>query len=329
MLRREVLAFGAASLMAASARAETSKQREATWPPAMTMGTASPGGTYGVYGALWGWVVGQATGVELVYRATQGPNENILLLDREAIDLGMTTLGVAHEAWVGAGGWTHGTRLREMRALFPMYDTPFHGFAPARSRLTGMAQLAGRRVGVGPQGGTGGSYVPAMFQLLGIESVTFAYGTIKDQAAQLLAGELDACVLAVGAPVPAFEVALKRAPMMLLGFTDAEIARLRQGFPELSASLLSREAYPGQARPLQTVGMFNFALCRPGLPADLVYLAVKSVIESPAALRPMGRLAQETSLANVERDGFLPFHPGAARYYREKGVLLPDTLVMG
>ena len=65
------------------------------------------------------------------------------------------TMGVAQQAWNGTGAWAGGAELRSMRAMFPMYDTPFHFVVLQDSEVRSITDLAGRRVGVGPEGGTG------------------------------------------------------------------------------------------------------------------------------------------------------------------------------
>ena len=324
MQRRELLA--AATTVLAPLRAPAQVQGEAGWPAALLMSTAGPGGTYAVYGPVWGGLVARATGLPVSYRATQGPRENILLLDRGSVDLGMTTMGVARQAWEGVGEWTGGVRLRGFRALFPMYETPFHGMARRGAGIVSLASLSGKRAGVGPRGGTAGLYVPAMLRLLGVGGVRVAFGTIADQVRMVAAGTLDACVIAAGAPIPAYAEAAARTPMMFFGPAPAEIAKLTASLPELSPDLVARGTYRGLEGDLPSVGMFNFAIGRAGLPDDLVYRAVAAVLGAPAAMRAAGPEAAQTIAANARRDGFLPFHPGAARYYRAYGVALPPGL---
>jgi uncharacterized protein len=62
------------------------------------------------------------------------------------------------------------------------------------------------------------------------------------------------------------------------------------------------------------------------LPDDLVYKIVKAVFDHRQELESFHPAAKETLPANVDRDTFLPFHPGAMRYYREIGVDIPATL---
>src|SRR5829696_9831657 len=98
---------------------------EPHWPSSLTIGTASPGGTYFVYGEGLARILTRELGIPVSARATEGPAQNIALLETGEIQLAFVTLGVALQAWNGTGAWTQGKPFREMRALFPMYDTPF------------------------------------------------------------------------------------------------------------------------------------------------------------------------------------------------------------
>ena len=90
---------------------------------------------------------------------------------------------------------------------------------------------------------------------------------------------------------------------------------------------MPRGRYRSLGQDLATLGMFNFALCRRDLPQDLVYAAVRAVMTGNGLprRRPMGA---ETRSPTSPRDNFLPFHPGAARYYAERGQALPEELVL-
>jgi uncharacterized protein len=327
--RRDVLAGAAVALATGRVWAAGSPTPlDRAWPAALTMGTGSAGGTYAVFGAAWGAIVAAATGVHVLYRATDGPNEDILLLDRGAIDLAMTTLGIAHEAWVGGGAWTGGARFRTIRAMFPMYETAFHGVATARSGVTGVAGLAGRVVGIGPGSGTGGTYLPRMLRLLGIQVAGFRFGSFSALAAELVGGKIDACLVAAGPPVPALAKVAGLIPVRYFGFAPAETAILVREVPELSATRVAPGTYPGQTEGFSCPGMFNFAICRQALPNGLVYAVTAAVLADAPRLAAKLPLAAETVARNIALDRFLPFHPGAAEYYRRHGFAVPDRLVM-
>ena len=329
MQRRHILAGAALSLTTAGLiRPATAQPRNASWPRALNMGTAAPGGTYALYGPAWGQLVQEATGVNISYRTTQGPNQNIILVQRREVEIGMTTMGVALQAWNGQGAWTQGNKFQDIRALFPMYDTPFHGIALKRSGITRMAQLAGKNIGVGPRGGTPGTYFPQIMDALGYRPAAVRFGSGSDMSGQLQDGLLDAFLFASGVPIPAFSEAETQSEVNFLDYTAEEVAKLTRAFPELSPSTLPANTYRTAGRPLNVVGMFNFAIGHKSLPEDLVYAMVKAVLGQNAKLKQAIAAGSETLAENAGKNTFLPYHPGAARYLREVGQRIPDNLVL-
>ena len=127
---------------------------EPHWPPSLTIGTASPGGTYHAYGEGLARILTHALNLPVTARATEGPGQNILLLETGEIQMGFVTLGVALQGCNGLAPWTGGKQLRAIRALFPMYDTPFQFMVREESGIRSVVDLNGKRVGIGPQGGT-------------------------------------------------------------------------------------------------------------------------------------------------------------------------------
>lgn len=301
-------------------------QAKPGWPRALTLGTASVGGTFFVYGQTWATLVGEKIGVPINTQQTQGPNQNIILVQSRDIELGMTTMGVALQAWEGKGEWTKGQQFRDIRALFPMYDTLFHFVALKRSGIGSVAALDGKRVGVGPRAGTPGTYFPLIFKELGL-SVTIANGQAADMASQLADGLIDCFAFAAGLPFPAYAELEATNEVTFFSFTPEQITKLKAAMPELSETRIPAGTYRGVAADQPTLGVFNFAIAHKDLPEDLAYAIVEAIHASHGELVKGHAAAKETLPENVSKNSFLPFHPGAARYYREKGFTIPDQLV--
>src|SRR5947207_9857415 len=88
------------------------------WPKSLTLGTASPGGVYYIYGEELARILTEKLGISVNPLPTQGPVHNVKLLDSGSAQLGMITMGVGLQGWNGTGDWTNGKRFRNMRALF-------------------------------------------------------------------------------------------------------------------------------------------------------------------------------------------------------------------
>jgi uncharacterized protein len=284
------------------------------WPPLLIIATASPGGTYHAYGQGLAKLLTHVLALPVVEQTTEGPRENIQLIEAGDAQLGFVTMGVALQAWNGSGDWTNGRQYREIRALFPMYDTPFHFVVLKDSNIHSLADMAGKRVGAGPETGTAGIYVPRLLSTLSINA-TLSYGTWDDLAAQLEEGTVDVLAVAGGVPFPAVAGLEAKNKIRYIAPTKEEIVKLRLAIPELTASVIPPGSYPSLMTPYQTVGLYNFAVADKDLPSDLVYSIVDAVFTRHQEMLDIHPAAAATVPANFVHNTFLPYHPGALRYY--------------
>ncbi len=125
------------------------------WPKSLTLGTASPGGPYYVYGEALTKILTEKLGIAVNPLPTQGPVHNVKLVEDGGAQLGLITMGVGLQGWNGAGDWTKGQKP-DMRALFPMYNSPFQAVVLQKSGISTFAQLDKKRFGVGPRAALAG-----------------------------------------------------------------------------------------------------------------------------------------------------------------------------
>lgn len=316
-----MLALGSvAALAALSVSTAAVAQDKTGWPQGITLGTASVGGVYFVYGGVAATLMSQKAGINVSTQQTQGPNQNMILVNGKNIELGMVTMGVAINGWKGTG-WANGKQFKDVRAMFPMYDTPFSCVASERSGIKSFADLNGKNVGVGPRAGTPGTYFPLIFKALDIK-VTVRNGGASDMASQLGDGLIDAFCFAAGNPIPAFSEIEAQRPVTFFAFTPEEIAKVRQAIPEVAVTVIPAGTYRTQKADMNTVGLFNFAVAHKDLPDSLVYELTKAIMENNAEMVQGHAAAKESFPANAIKNDFLTFHPGAVKYFKEKGIAL-------
>ncbi len=190
------------ALVALSALANPALSAGPNWPATLTIATASPGGTYHVYGAGLAKILTRALGLPVAERITEGPGENIQMIETGEAQIGFVTSGTAMQAWNGTAEWAEGRQYRSMRVLLPMYDTPFHFVAFKGSGINTLSDLTGRIIGIGPHEGTAGTYIPMFLKVLGIRA-RFAYGTWERLASEFSEGKIDLLAVAAGVPFPA------------------------------------------------------------------------------------------------------------------------------
>jgi TRAP transporter TAXI family solute receptor len=266
-----------------------------------------------IYGEALAQLLTEKLGVATNITPSQGSVFNVKLIETGSAQLGFVLM---------TGDWNAAT----MRALFPMYDSPFSIVALRRSGIATLAQLDKKRIGSGPRAAIGADYAQRIFAAFGM-SIEMRYGSMDTQAAELLAGDIDAIIMPTSPPVPAVQKVEAKEPITLISLSPEQVDIIRTAIPALIPSKIAAGAYRSLDKDYITVGLWQFVVGRADLPDDLVYQLVQAVFESQPRLVKAHPAASETLPQNAVKNTTLPFHPGAVRYYREIGIKIPDALV--
>jgi TRAP transporter TAXI family solute receptor len=257
-------------------------------------------------------------GVKATAIESRGSIENLGKIDSEPQRLGTAFLGTAFEAVNGSAAWTQGKKHSNVRALFPMYETSFQIVALRASGIQNLGQLTGKRVGVGPAGGPAESFFKGLAEATSLQVQTVA-GTPAALAADLQAGRIDALWQGAALPIPAIKQVADTSDAVVFGLTDAELGAMLKRFPFLSPASVAADTYRGQSNALKSVAAWNFVMAHKDLPEADAYWLTRTVLgaSDPKAIHAS---AGPTRAANAPNNTVVPFHPGALRFYRERGV---------
>lgn len=293
------------------------------WPSSLTIGSASIGGVYHVYAGGWAQVIEKVTGITTGVEVTGGPNHNMQLVQNGDLELGMVTMGPAWEAWHGEGDWTGGLEHRDVRVLFPMYNTYSQWWAAKNSGIKSLADLEGKIIGVGPAGGTSGTYHPRILELLGIKTTNRLAG-LSDLVTQHIDGQLDANSFASGIPVSGVLETAAQMDIVLFGVDGEARDKVVAEWPYWSPATIPASAYDFLNEDVETIGIWNMAIGHKDLPDDLVYEIVKGVFDNHDDMVTTHSSAIETVPENIVNNTWMWMHPGAIKYFEEQGIELPD-----
>ncbi|EPC00194.1 C4-dicarboxylate ABC transporter substrate-binding protein [Litchfieldella anticariensis FP35 = DSM 16096] len=308
-------------LMASAAHADRSE-----WPQSFTMGTASQGGTYFVYGSGWANLIADELGLSGGGEVTGGPTQNLALVHSGEIAFGMTTMGPATDAMNGESPLAPGVVMDNVCAMFPMYETPFSIAALSSSGITSISEIPdGARIGFGPAGSTSDTYFPAILEELGV-NFERRNGGWNDLGGQLQDGLLDVIAFAAGIPIPAVSQLEVQTDVNIIEFTEEEQQQAIDAFP-VSEFSIPASTYTTLEDDARAVSMWNFAIAGCDLPEDFVYEATRITMENNDRMREIHRSAATTIPENVVHNKVIPFHPGAARWFNENGYEIDEAMI--
>ncbi|HSD40514.1 MAG TPA: TAXI family TRAP transporter solute-binding subunit [Burkholderiales bacterium] len=303
-----ILTGVAGALVAASAHGQT----------AISLGTATPGGGFPVYGAAFAEVVNaNDPTLRIEPRNTKGSTENVPLLESGALDIALVQGEVANPVLAKPDA--------SLRIVTAMYSSPGMFVVRGDSPYRAIADLRGKPVALGAQG--------SGLTILG-RNVLAAIGIDPDRDIQAIylerAGDGPAMVLdgraaalwGAGVGWPGF-TAVAKAGGRFIAPDAEEVKRILTKQPLLKPMTMPAGSYPGQDSPVATVGSWSFVLARRGLPDEAAYRIARALHKGEASLGAKLAQARETTAANTvaaaPRADLI--HPGVAKYLREAGLL--------
>ena len=320
MQRRTILAAAAATPALAQAPAPAPAPAPALAPAPLRLYGAGPGSAFLPYAEGVASFL-RAAGIATEARTSTGSLQNLSLVEDDPLALGTAFLGSVQDALAGtpaAGGRRHVA----VRALFPMYETAFHVATLGSSGITRFSQLGGKRVGAGPARGPAETFLRAALEAAGMQ-VEVVSGDPAAMSEGLLNGAMDALWQGAIVPIPSLVTVLGRAPAQVFG-PGAEIAaRVIDRMPYLAPSTTAPGTYAGQSAPVVSFAAWNFVIANAALSDEVAYAVTRTVLGAAEPARQIHPSAAATRAANAVTNRILAFHPGAARFYREAGVVLP------
>jgi hypothetical protein len=316
-----LLLAGSALLAAASAQADKSD-----WPENFTVGTASQGGTYYVYGSGWANFIADELDISGGGEVTGGPTQNLALVHNGNAAFGLATMGPASDAINGKSPLAPGVKMDNVCAMFPMYETPFSITTLEDSGIESISDIPdGARIGFGPAASTSDTYFPEILKTLGVD-FDRRNGGWTDLGSQLQDGLLDVIAFAAGIPIPAVSQLEVQTDVNIIGFTEDEIQTVLENFP-VAEFMIPASTYSTLEEDSRVVSMWNFSIAGCDLPEDFVYEVTKRTMENNDRMRSIHRSAETTIPENISHNTVLPFHPGAARWYEENGYEIDPDLI--
>lgn len=285
------------------------------------------GGTGGVYfplgGGLARLISRSIPNVEATAEVTSASVDNMRLIAAKRADLAFTLADTAVDAIKGEGPF-RGAPVPAV-TLTPLYNNFNHLVTVEGTGINTVADLRGKRVSVGSPGS--GTEVTALriLEAAGLNpdrdirreglGVAQSVDALRDR-------KIDAFFWSGGLPTPAvLDLATTPGTRIKLIPLDAVLPTLQRRYGNLYFRVnIPNGVYPGMTATVPTIGVANLLVVHRDFNANLAYQITKLIFERRAELAQVHSEAQNITLVGIAGRSPLPFHPGAVRYFRERGV---------
>ncbi|WP_421850633.1 TAXI family TRAP transporter solute-binding subunit [Marinomonas sp.] len=305
------------------------------------LATASTGGTYypvGVAIATLSKVkLEPKFGLSLSAISSAGSGENIKLLGENQAQLAILQSINGAWAWDGVGPLKNAGKQTELRSISMLWQNVEHFVLRSNLAKTGtiadLKDLEGtdNKFSIGKK--NSGAEASGSHLLKGLdiapEKFSLAYLGYGASADAIQNGNIDGMNTPAG--VPASAVTRLYASMgdkvTLLNFNDEQLKAVNKEYDLWTRYVIPANTYPGQTKDINTIAEPNFLAVRADLSEEDVYQLTKSIYENLAYLSAIHKATADMSLEKATTGLPVPLHPGAARYYREQGIQIPDRLI--
>ena len=288
----------------------------------MSMGTGSPTGTYYAYGGILCQYITNNAGITANAVSTGGSKDNIQGINDKDYSLGTVQSDVMHYAWNGTRSFETDGKITSFRTIAGLYAEAVQ-LVTTNPDIKTVADLKGKKVSIGAPGS--GVYFNAIDILtaagLTEQDIKPQYQNFDQSAEGLKDGKIDAAFIVAGAPTPAItELCMTKDTARIVPI-DGDIAEaLMKSNTFYSVYKIPANSYANQTEEIATVTVKATLIVDADASEDDVYNITKAIFDNIDSIKAEHAKGAELTLENATEGLTVPFHAGAAKYFKEKGI---------
>ena len=283
------------------------------------------GGTSGVYyplGNALSTIYGEAIpGAKPTVQSTKASVENLNLLQAGRGEVAFSLGDSVVFAWNGDAEMGFKAKADKLRAISTLYPNYIQVVAAKGAGVKTLADLKGKRVSVGaPKSGTEVN-ARTVFAAAGLtyDDMQVQYLPFGESVELMKNRQLDATLQSAGLGVASIRDLANSIDIVVVAIPLDVVAKIND--PAYISGEIPAGTYQGQDTPVVTAAVNNILVTSSDLPDELVYQMTKAMFDHLADMVAAHSAAKAISLDTAAKGLPIPLHPGAQRFYKEKGVL--------
>jgi len=287
----------------------------------ISMATAGTGGTLYPVGALMAEMINKTYPEYIVTaEATGGSVENIRLLEAGETDMATVGMDTAYRASIGEGKSFQGKKSTIV-GLFNMYDQPVHFVVPKDSDIKSYSDIKGKRIAVGAPGSGNEDKCKIMLESIGITYKDFKpeFLSFSESCEAISDGHIDGTFIWAGPPNSSIMRLATIRPIKFVDVADWEAEKINNTMPYITTYNMAANIYK-DVNAAKALSIMTGLIATPRLPEEDAYKIVKAIFENLGPLSKSHKIIEDYNFKNGPKT-CIPLHPGAKRYFVEKGAL--------
>jgi len=284
------------------------------------------GGTSGVYYplgvALSNIFAKSIPNIKSSAQATKASVENLNLLEAGRGELAFTLGDSLSQAWNGDAEAGFSQPLKKLRTVAAIYSNYVQIVATKGSGIKTLADLKGKRLSVGAAKSGTELNARAVLKAAGLSYSDLSkveYLGFGESIDLMKNRQLDATLISAGLGVSAIRDLATSVDIVMVAVPPDVVAKI--GDPAYQATVIPAKTYEGQDADVPGIAIQNYLVTSSDVTPDLVYQMTAAIFGNLDTLAAAHSAARGIKLATAAKPGPVPLHPGAEKYFKEKGVL--------
>jgi len=283
------------------------------------------GGTAGTYYPLGGAMAkiwnSNIKDMNVTAQTSGASGENVRLINKKEVELALVQSDTLDFAFNAKEAFKE--PLKGMSVIATLYPEIIQVVVGAGSPIKTFADLKGKKVGVGAPGSGTEANFRQLMDAYGLkkEDINAQYLSFSESAEAFKDKHIDAFIVTAGIPNAGIMDVSTQNDIRILTIPTDIAAKLTQKYPFLAAVKVPANTYKGQTADVPTVAVNAVLIAGNQLKDAMVYNLTKALFENQAALAAAHAKGKELSPQYAVKGVSIPFHPGAVKYYKEKGLM--------
>ena len=305
------------------------KSSQTIVPQDLVMGTGSTGGTYFALGGAMANAINDKLAdkkITITAQSTGASVENMNLINAGEMDLGIAMNNVAANAFDGVGAFS--SPVTNVSSIGVVYNEVYQIVANAATGAKNVEDLKGKKVAIGPAGSGTLGLSQKIFTAAGLDpnkDIQPQSDSFGDAATKMQDGHIDAACNVLAVPASSIIEMTTSMKLAYVNISDDILETLQATEPYFVRKVIPAGTYDGQTEDINTITCKAALYCRAGLDEETVYQITKAFYESGDVIAAAHATGKEVQLEGCLEGITTPIHPGAARYYKEMGITVPDN----
>ena len=290
--------------------------------------TGGTGGTYYPLGGMLAQMISNKViidGKKLSATAETGNASvaNATLLSRNGIESAFVAADILDAAYKGTKQFKS-RNMNNLRALGALYPETVQLVVRANAGVKTFTDLKGKSISSGSPGSGQWQLLGDLLTVYGMDRKTDIkedYSSFSQSVEKIKDGNLDASLITAGTPTASVLELANHHDIMILPLSGDPIKKLQTVQPYYASVILPAGTYKGQAEGVETIAVRAIWATHDKLDDAIAYNVVKALYENTDTLAKVHVKGKEISLEKALESISIPLHPGAEKYYREKGLI--------